>query len=78
MDPFQARTDAPDAITDHAGIQLDLFLAGAAHGDATALSVQVGPAPRHARLHVAELRELDLEFAFACGRTLGEDVQYQP
>ena len=59
-------------------VDLELLLARAAGlADAAALALQVGPAAHQPRRQVLELRELDLQLAFAASRALREDVQDQ-
>ena len=61
---------------DQAAIDLDLFLARAAgFSESSALALQVRPAAHQARRKVLQLRQLDLQLAFAALRALREDVQ---
>ena len=67
-----------DAVADQPPVGLDLGFAGAAEeAEAAALPLQMGPGPHQAGALIVEMRQLDLQRAFARGRPLAEDVQDQ-
>ena len=66
-----------DAVIDQPAVRLELRFAGAAHADAAAEFLEVGPHARQPRQHVLELRELHLHLRFARARARGEDVEDQ-
>src|SRR5208282_545732 len=56
------------------GFELGFALA-AAHADAAGLPRQMSPEPRQPRQQMLELRQFDLQLAFARPGALGEDVE---
>ena len=69
---------AHDVGRDHAPVQLDLRLAGAAAcADSTALALQVRPAPNQAGAEVLQPRQLHLQLAFVAFGPLGKNFQNQ-
>ena len=56
----QALAQNLDAVVDEPAIRLELGFTRAAHADAAAELLEVGPHARESRQHVLELRELDL------------------
>ena len=69
--------EAVDAHADPPAIGLELGLAGAAGADAAAEPRQLGADADQARQQVLQLRQLDLQLAFAGARAAGEDVENQ-
>ena len=73
-----SRDDSVDALLHPAAVGFQLrFAFAAAHADAARLPRQVAPEPRQARQQMLELRQLDLQLAFARAGALGEDVENQ-
>ena len=72
---FQQDFELRDALLDEAAVGLDLRLAGAAHADAAALALKVGPEAGEAREHVLQLCQLDLRLGDGGAGALGEDVE---
>ena len=62
---------------DVAAIGFELGFAGAARADAAAQPRQPAPDADQPRQQIFELRELDLQLAFARARAPGEDVEDQ-
>ena len=67
-----------DALADHAPVEFDLGLAGAAAvADATALPLEVAPAPHQTCREVLQTRQFHLQLAFMALRTFAEDLENQ-
>ena len=64
-----------DALLDLAAVDFELRFAGTARADAAAQPRERGARADQVRLAVAQLRELDLQLAFARARVLREDVE---
>ena len=62
-----------DALLDLAPVDFELGFAGAARADAAAQARESAPTPIKFRLAVAQLRQFDLQLAFARARVQGED-----
>ena len=78
LDLLQLLFGALDGGGDHAPVQLNLRLAGAAaRADAAALALQMRPAAYQARAEVLQAREFDLQLAFVATRALGKYFQNQ-
>ena len=76
---FELFLDLVDALADQAAVGFDLAFAGAAEkAEAAALAFEMGPAActRRGTL-IGQMRELDLQPAFARLRALAEDFQDQ-
>ena len=69
--------DARDAVLHPATIGFKLGFTVTAHADAALLSGQVTPEPCQARQEMLQLRELNLELAFASPGALSKDVENQ-
>lgn len=77
-DRFEFFFELVDAFLDLATVGFQLrFTFAAAHADAAFLARQVRPKARQAREQTLELREFDLQFAFASAGALGENVENQ-
>ena len=73
---LQFARDFVDALLHSAAVGFELrFAFAAAHADAALLPRQVAPEPRQARQQMLELRQFDLQLAFARAGALGEDVE---
>ena len=64
-------------MADETAVRLELGLARAAHADAAAELLEVGPHARQPRQRVLELRELHLHLGLGAARAHGEDVEDQ-
>src|SRR5690606_3627157 len=74
----ELRAQSLDAHRQHAPVELELGLAGAAaHADAAALALQVRPAAHEPRRQVLEAGQLDLQLPFVALRALREDLEDQ-
>ena len=74
---MQAVLQQLDAQADEPAVGLELRLARAAHADAAAELLEVGPQVGQARQRVLELRELHLHPGLGAPRAHGEDVEDQ-
>ncbi len=72
---LQIAFEPGDALLHAAAVHLELRFTRAARADAAALAREVRPHAREAREEVLELREFDLESAFAGAGALSEDVE---
>ncbi len=73
LDSFQLLFDAGDALRDDAAVGLDLGFTGATQKSKTAaLPLEVGPRPHQAAALIGQVREFDLEGAFAGAGALPE------
>ena len=78
LDLGEALLGALDRFADHAAVQFDLRLAGAAAAaDAALLALQVAPAAHQARAEVLQARQFDLQLALVAAGALGEDFKNQ-
>ena len=76
---LQLALQLDDLVLQDTAVGLDLRLAGAAEETgATALALQVGPAPHQPALLVVQMRKLDLQRAFLGARPLPEYLEDQP
>lgn len=66
-----------DALLNAAAVHLQFRFAGAARPDAAAQTREIGSDPDEIGLAIAQLRQFDLQFAFAAARVPRENVQYQ-
>ncbi len=71
------RVEGVDALLGAAAIDLELGLARAAPADAAGQPRHRGALADHARQHVAQLGQLDLQLAVGAAGVLGEDVEDQ-
>ena len=77
-DHVQVARNAGDAVLHPAAVGFQLrFAFAAAHADAALLPRQVAPEPRQPRQQMLQLRQFDLQLAFARAGALREDVQDQ-
>src|SRR5208283_2689183 len=74
---LQFEFDLLDAMRDAAAVGFQLRLAGSASTDAAAQPRHLDTTPRQAWQQVIELRQFDLEAAFARAGTRGENVEDQ-
>ena len=73
---LEVARDAVDALLHPAAVGFQLrFAFAAAHADAALLPRQVAPEPRQARQQMLQLRQFDLQLAFARAGALREDVE---
>ena len=74
----EVRVNFVDALLHAAAVGFQLrFAFAAAHADAAALPRKVAPETRQARQQMLQLRQFDLQFAFARAGALGENIQNQ-
>ena len=77
-DDFQFALDSCDSVLHAASVRLQLgFAFTPAHADPAFLPGQVTPKTCEPREQMLELRQLDLELAFASAGPLGKDVEDQ-
>src|SRR5688572_30231579 len=70
--------DLIDALLDAAPVRFQLrFTFAAAHADAAFLAGQMAPKTRQPRAKMLQLRELDLQFAFASAGALSKNIEDQ-
>ena len=75
---FEFARNPGDAVLHAAAVGFQLrFAFAAAHADAARLPRQVAPEPRQPRQQMLQLREFDLQLAFARAGALREDVENQ-
>src|SRR5437660_3900703 len=74
-DCFELALESRDPFLNAATIHFQLRFARSARADAAGLSRQVMPHPRQSRQKILQLRQLDLQTAFATARALREDVE---
>src|SRR5207253_10673569 len=74
---FELALEPCDSLLHPPPIHLELSFARTACADAARLPRQVMPHPRQPWQQILQLRELDLEAAFATAGALGEDIEDQ-
>ena len=76
-DFLQFAADSGNAILDAAAVGFQLRFTVTAHADAAFLPGQVAPEPGQPREQMLQLRQFDLQLAFAGAGALGEDIENQ-
>ena len=76
-DRFEFALQSRDPFLHATTVHFQLRFTRAARADATSLSRQVMPHPRQSRQQILQLRQLDLQAAFATARALRKNVENQ-
>ena len=74
---FELALEPRDSLLHPPPIHFELRFARAARADAAGLARQVVPHPRQPREQILQLRQLDLQSAFAAARALRENIEDQ-